>query len=92
MSDLEKYGVTSAKGFLDFANWLVEDWIPTETTKGRHLLHHLHLLLRPRAGAFGFPPDPIHPDSVGKPLTPLSEWVVQFAQDVGAHLNKPSLI
>lgn len=35
---------------------------------------------------------PIHPDSVDQPLTPLSEWVVQFAKKVGEHLDKPSSI
>lgn len=57
----------------------------------RHLLHHLYHLLRSRAGPFGFPSDPIDPDGVHKPLSPLSEWVVQFAK-VGAHLDKPSSI
>lgn len=91
--ELEKYGITSAKGFLDFANWLVEGWIPTETTKGRDIYYiicifYFVLAQEPLASR----QTPIHPDSVGKPLTPLSGWVVKFAKDVGRHLDKETSI
>lgn len=91
--ELEKYGITSAKGFLDFANWLIEGWIPTETTKGRDIYYIICIFYFVLAQEpLGSRQTPIHPDSVGKPLTPLSEWVVQFARDVGAHLSKESSI
>lgn len=91
--ELEKYGVTSAKGFLDFANWLIEGWIPTETTKGRDIYYIICIFYFVLAQEpLGSRQTPIHPDSVGKPLTPLSDWVVQFAKDVGAHLSQESSI
>src|SRR5699024_5895465 len=91
--ELEKYGITSAKGFLDFANWLIKGWIPTETTKGRDIYYIICIFYFVLAQEpLGSRQTPIHPDSVGKPLTPLSEWVVRFAQAVGSHLNQPSSI
>lgn len=39
MPDLGKYGVTSVNGFLNFVKWLIEGWIPTETTKGRDIYY-----------------------------------------------------
>ena len=35
--ELQKYGITSGKGFLDFADWMVQGWIPTESTQGRDI-------------------------------------------------------
>lgn len=91
--DLDKYGVISAKGFLDFANWLIQGWIPTETTKGRDIYYIICIFYFVLAQEpLGSRQTPIHPDSVGKPLTPLSEWVVEFAQKVGEHLDQPSSI
>ena len=91
--ELEKYGITSAKGFLDFSNWLIQGWIPTETTKGRDIYYIICIFYFVLAQEpLGSRETPIHPGSVGKPLTPLSEWVVRFARAVGAHLSEPSSI
>ena len=91
--ELEKYGITSAKGFLDFANWLIQGWIPTETTKGRDIYYIICIFYFVLAQEpLGSRQTPIHPNSVRKPLTPLSEWVVRFAKAVGSHLSEPSSI
>ncbi|PYI11953.1 hypothetical protein BO78DRAFT_402706 [Aspergillus sclerotiicarbonarius CBS 121057] len=88
--EMESYGLISAKGFLNFATWLVEGWIPTESAKGRDIYYVLCI--------FYFVLDQIplkncqtaiRPENVGRDLSELSQWIVKFAQEVGNHMNRP---
>lgn len=91
--ELETYGITSAKGFLDFADWLVTEWIPTETAKGKDIYYIIcifYFVLSQEP--FGRRQTKIAPQSIGKRLTPISRWVVDFAKQVGAHLDSPGSI
>ncbi|KAK2798760.1 hypothetical protein FQN50_008742 [Emmonsiellopsis sp. PD_5] len=90
----ETYGITSGKGFLDFANWLVTGWIPTEKTKGRDIYEILcifYFVLDREP--LGMRQTQITPKNAAKraedSLTPLSKWVVDFANEIGSHLAKP---
>lgn len=91
--EMETYGITSATGFLDYANWLVTGWIPTESAKGRDIYYILcifyFVLDQPPLGPRQ---TQITPKSAGKRLTPLSDWVVEFAKAVGEHLGKEGSI
>ncbi|KAL2010332.1 hypothetical protein VTN00DRAFT_6139 [Thermoascus crustaceus] len=91
--EMETYGITSATGFFDYANWLVTGWIPTESAKGRDIYYILcifyFVLSQPPLGPRQ---TQINPKNVNKPLTPLSEWVVKFAKEVGSHLSKEGSI
>ncbi|GAB1218312.1 hypothetical protein ATERTT37_007566 [Aspergillus terreus] len=91
--ELDKYGIISAKGFLDFADWLVRGWIPTESTQGRDIYYILCIFYfvlsqEPLGGR----QTKIHPLSINEPLKPLSDWVVRFAQEVGSSMDKSSSI
>lgn len=91
--ELDKYGIISAKGFLDFADWLVRGWVPTESTKGRDIYYILcvfYFVLSQEP--LGSRQTKIHPQSINKPLKPLSDWVVRFAKEVGSSMDKPSSI
>ncbi|PGG99173.1 hypothetical protein AJ79_08665 [Helicocarpus griseus UAMH5409] len=95
--EMRRYGITSANGFLEFANWLVTAWIPTETTKGKDIYEILcifYFVLDQEP--LGIRQTPITPKSAAKPaeeaLTPLSKWVVDFAKVVGLHLGRPRSI
>ncbi|RAK96945.1 uncharacterized protein BO80DRAFT_458539 [Aspergillus ibericus CBS 121593] len=88
--EMESYGLTSAAGFLNFATWLVDGWIPTESAKGRDIYYVLCI--------FYFVLDQIplrncqtaiRPENVGRDLSELSQWIVKFAQEVGNHMNRP---
>ncbi|KAL2815048.1 phosphatidylserine decarboxylase-domain-containing protein [Aspergillus cavernicola] len=91
--ELDKYGIISAKGFLDFADWLIRGWVPTESTKGRDIYYilcvfYFVLSQEPLGGR----QTKIHPLSINKPLKPLSDWVVRFAKEIGSSMDKPSSI
>jgi phosphatidylserine decarboxylase len=91
--ELDKYGIISAKGFLDFADWLVRGWVPTESTNGRDIYYilcvfYFVLSQEPLGGR----QTRIHPLSINKSLKPLSEWVVEFAKEIGSSMDKPSSI
>jgi phosphatidylserine decarboxylase len=91
--ELDKYGIISARGFLDFADWLIRGWVPTESTKGRDIYYilcvfYFVLSQEPLGGR----QTKIHPLSINKPLKPLSDWVVRFAKEIGSSMDKPSSI
>jgi len=91
--ELDKYGIISAKGFLDFADWLVRGWVPTESVNGRDIYYILcmfYFVLSQEP--LGSRQTKIHPLSLQKPLKPLSEWVVRFAKEIGKAMNKPTSI
>ncbi|KOC10110.1 phosphatidylserine decarboxylase [Aspergillus flavus AF70] len=91
--ELDKYGVISARGFLEFTDWLVRSWVTTESTKGRDIYYILRVFY------FVLSQEPlgsrltkIQPLSLNEPLKPLSDWVVQFAKEIGSSMDKPSSI
>ncbi|KAE8151413.1 phosphatidylserine decarboxylase-domain-containing protein [Aspergillus avenaceus] len=91
--ELDKYGIISARGFLDFADWLIQGWVPTESTKGRDIYYILcvfYFVLSQEP--LGSRQTKIAPLSINKPLKPLSDWVVRFAQEIGRSMDKPHSI
>jgi phosphatidylserine decarboxylase len=88
--DFAKYGIKSGKGFLDFADWLVRGWIPTESTNGRDIYYIICIFYFVLAQEpLGPRQVEIIPKNINKPLTPLSDWVVRYAQTIGDFMNKP---
>ncbi|TGO27368.1 hypothetical protein BPAE_0043g00410 [Botrytis paeoniae] len=88
--DMKTYGITSGKGFLDFADWLVRGWIPTESTNGRDIYYILCMFYFVLAQEpFGVRQTSILPKNVNKPLTPLSDWLVRYAKEIGNFMDKP---
>ncbi|KAE8346226.1 hypothetical protein BDV24DRAFT_158467 [Aspergillus arachidicola] len=70
--ELDKYGIISARGFLEFADWLVLGWAPTESTKGRDIYYILcvfYFVLSQEP--LGSRLTKIQPLSLNKPLKPL---------------------
>ncbi|KAA8650963.1 hypothetical protein EYZ11_003178 [Aspergillus tanneri] len=91
--ELDKYGIISARGFLDFADWLVRGWVPTEATQGRDIYYILcvfYFILSQEP--LGSRQTRIVPKNINKPLKPLSDWVVNFAREIGRSMDKPSSI
>ncbi|KNG91249.1 phosphatidylserine decarboxylase [Aspergillus nomiae NRRL 13137] len=91
--ELDKYGIISARGFLDFADWLVRGWVPTESTKGRDIYYILcvfYFVLSQEP--LGSRLTKIQPLSLNKPLKPLSDWVVRYAKEIGSSMDKNSSI
>lgn len=91
--ELDKYGIISAKGFLDFADWLVRGWVPTESTQGRDIYYILcvfYFVLSQEP--LGSRQTKIHPLSINKALKPLSEWVVKFSKAIGQRMNEEASI
>jgi phosphatidylserine decarboxylase len=83
---MENYGIVSGQGFLEFANWIVSGWVPTETVNGRDIYYILCIFY------FVLDQPPLKEEQTkicpGEPLTPLSHWVVEFAQQIGNHMNE----
>lgn len=91
--ELDKYGIISAKGFLDFADWLVKGWVPTESTQGRDIYYilcvfYFVLSQKPLGGR----QTKVHPLSINQPMKPLSEWVVNFSKEIGQRMDKEGSI
>lgn len=87
--ELEQLGINTADDFLDYANRLLR-WIPHENFEAKDIYWTLF--------AFAFILDqpsllkyqtPIQAESVGKPLTWLSAWMVCYAQRIGSHMDSP---
>ncbi|KAI9650451.1 hypothetical protein NHQ30_000466 [Ciborinia camelliae] len=88
--EMAKYGIISGKGFLDFADWLVRGWIPTEVTNGRDIYYILCIFYFVLAQEpLGVRQTSILPKNVNKPLTPLSDWLVRYAQTIGEFMDQP---
>lgn len=88
--EMAKYGIKSGKGFLDFADWLVRGWIPTESTNGRDIYYILCIFYFVLAQEpLGVRQTQILPKNINKPLTPLSDWVVRFAKTIGEFMSQP---
>src|SRR5580700_3075012 len=89
---LKEWGITSADGFLKYANELLK-WIPHENHQGKDIYWTLCVFY------FILDLDPllplqteIMPTSIGKPLTWLSSWIVCYAQRIGAFMDTPESI
>ena len=83
------WGILSAKAFLRFASGMLR-WVPSENFQGKSIYVVLTL--------FGFIfqqpvlqhlQSPIDPQSIGKPHTPLSDWLVRYAKALGAWMDSP---
>ncbi|OHE95464.1 phosphatidylserine decarboxylase [Colletotrichum orchidophilum] len=84
--------IEDAQTFYIFANKMLK-WTPTENVDAKDIYDILCLfyfildqqpLLQDQT--------PIHPSSVGLPLTPLSSWIVVFAQLIGLFMDTPASI
>lgn len=77
--EMAKYGIKSGKGFLDFADWLVRGWIPTESTNGRDIYYIIcifYFVLSQEP--LGDRQTQILPKNLLKPLTPLSDCKYKY--------------
>ncbi|OLN88246.1 Phosphatidylserine decarboxylase proenzyme 3-like protein 1 [Colletotrichum chlorophyti] len=89
---MKTMGITDARGFLKFANDMLK-WTPTENIEAKDVydilcLFYFILDQEPLLGR----QTPIHPASAGRPLTPLSSWIVVFAQLIGLFMDTPASI
>ncbi|KAI1381242.1 phosphatidylserine decarboxylase-domain-containing protein [Hypoxylon crocopeplum] len=87
---MDKLGIQNEGDFLRFANSLLR-WIPHENSEGKDVYDVLCMFY----WVFNQPPlinlqTPIHPDSVGEPLTWLSSWIVVYCQLIGAWMDTPA--
>jgi hypothetical protein len=91
--ELDKYGIISARGLLDLADWMVRSWFPTETTQGRDIYYILYVfyfvLLQEEMRSRQIR---IVPKNINKSLKPPSQWVVDIAKDIGENEDEERLI
>lgn len=85
------WDIHDAKGFLRFLSGFLT-WVPTETTNGK-LIYNTQCLLY-----FVFDQDPLNawpyqnpidPSSINQKLLKLSQFIVDFANEVGSWMDKP---
>ncbi|KAL0930307.1 phosphatidylserine decarboxylase [Colletotrichum truncatum] len=86
---MSKFKITNGFRFLVFANDLLK-WQPEENVQGKDIYDILCMFY------FVLDQEPllglqtrIRPDSVYLPLTPLSSWIVVFAQLIGLFMDTP---
>lgn len=86
---VEMRNMKTTVDYLDFINGLLR-WVPTENYQGRDVYNHLckfnfvldQLPVKHLQNAILPAPSP-------RPLTPLSAWMVRYAQAIGAFLDTP---
>ncbi|KAI9695021.1 MAG: hypothetical protein M1822_000638 [Bathelium mastoideum] len=88
----EDWGIGDREAFLRFLSGFLT-WVPTETTNGKLIYNTLCLLY------FVFDQVPLNapeyqnlidPSSIGQPLFPLSQFLVDFANEVGHWMSTPN--
>ncbi|KXH48868.1 phosphatidylserine decarboxylase [Colletotrichum nymphaeae SA-01] len=89
---MAKMGIEDADTFYKFANDMLK-WTPTENVQAKDVydilcLFYFILDQEPLLGKQTL----VHPSSVGLPLTPLSSWIVVFAQLIGLFMDTPASI
>ncbi|KAH8812180.1 phosphatidylserine decarboxylase-domain-containing protein [Xylogone sp. PMI_703] len=89
---LKEWGITSADGFLRFANRFLR-WIPHENFEGKDIYWMICMFYF----ILDQPPliqqqTEITTTSIRKPLTWLSAWIVCYAQRIGAFMDTPDSI
>lgn len=89
IKQLNDWNIVDGEAFLAFASSMLK-WTPSENVGGKEIYSILCLLY------FVFDQDPINKlqtaidtSSIGQPLTYLSDWVVQYSQEVGKFMNSP---
>lgn len=92
IKQLNDWKIDSADRFLLFASGMLT-WIPSEDVGGKEIYSILCLFYfifdqKAKNGLHTL----IHTDSIGKPLTPLSNWVLDFAKEVGTFMSTPKSI
>ena len=89
IAQMPAWGIVSGPTFLQFASAALE-WIPTEELNAKHIYWMLTLFYF----IFNQPAledlqTPILPSDMGRPLSPLSSWVVRYAKAFGSHMDLP---
>ncbi|GKT53841.1 phosphatidylserine decarboxylase [Colletotrichum tofieldiae] len=89
---MEAMEISDAQSFFVFANKMLK-WTPTENVEAKDIydilcLFYFILDQEPLLGL----QTPVHPSSAGKPLSPLSSWIVVFAQLIGLFMDTPASI
>ena len=89
---VEMLDVRTTEDYLNFINGMLR-WVPSENYQGRDIYNHLckfHFVLdQPPVKQLQ---NPILPSPQALPLTPLSAWMVRYAQAMGAFLDTPESI
>ena len=85
---LAEFGITNLKTYIDFFEILL-NWVPVETFDGKNVYYHLCIFYF----VLDLPPlkdlqTSILPTSKS-PYTWLSNWIIQFANDMGTNMDQP---
>ncbi|CAO2658719.1 Nn.00g064420.m01.CDS01 [Neocucurbitaria sp. VM-36] len=93
-SQQTQWQITSGNNFLLWLSGML-NWVPSDVCDGK-LIYNTQCMLYfilDQAPIGGLPySTQILPGSVGKPLLPLSQWTVDFAQQVGGWMSQPSSV
>jgi phosphatidylserine decarboxylase len=89
--EIKKLGIIDTDSFLDYMDFLVTTWVPSEDLEGKDVYYRLVVFYF----IFDQPAikdlqSPIEPASAKKPLSWLSSWLVGYAQAMGASLDQES--
>lgn len=93
VQDLKELNIHHPSDYIRFMSSLLR-WVPEENKDGTWVNVHLSIFY----WIFNLPPlsqntrvqSPIHPASAGKPLAPVTAWLVRFAAQMGEFLSTPA--
>jgi phosphatidylserine decarboxylase len=91
ITEIKKLGIIDTNSFLDYMDFLVTTWVPSEDLEGKDVYYRLVIFYF----IFDQPAikdlqSPIEPASAKKPLSWLSNWLVGYAKAMGASLDQES--
>ncbi|KAK3175143.1 hypothetical protein OEA41_002389 [Lepraria neglecta] len=89
--EIKKLSIIDRDSFLDYMDFLVTTWIPSEDLEGKDVYYRLVVFYF----IFDQPAlkdlqSPIHPASARKPLSWLSNWLVGYTKEIGNLLDQES--
>ena len=89
--ELKTLGIIDRESFLDYMDFLVRTWVPSEDLEGKDVYYRLVVFYF----IFDQPAlknlqSPIKPTSAHRPLSWLSAWLVEYAKEMGRLLDQES--
>lgn len=89
--EVQLFGGIDGESFLDKMDDLVKTWVPSEDVDGKDIYYYLvvfYFILDQKA--LKDLQSPILPQSAAEPLSELSDWLVNYAKEMGKSLDEES--
>lgn len=89
ITEMKRLGIFDRESFLDYIDDLVTTWVPSEDMQGKDVLYRVVIFyfIFSQKALEGLQ-TPIDPSSSGEDLSPLSNWLVEYAKELGSQTDQ----